>query len=455
MSRQGYKPARRNFVRCATTAVTLALMLLATGFGSKASQAAMLDPSFGVGGLSLISPSARIGSAHGLTIDSSGRMIVVGRTMDPSDDFYAARLLPDGSLDGSFGAGGLAETEIGSASYPTVATANAVAVQQNGKILVAGRVKRVGDRGRASEIALARFDADGSVDLPFSGGAGSWKRYEQGYTATAIAQGRGGKFLLAGAGRKYSGPAADFGLVSRHDADGTLDPTFNARGRSDEPGQVVMAAAPRHSINLRDMILIGRGRILVAGNYGGKFMVARLGRDGRYDRSFGRRGFVTSDVDRIRSCKCGTTAYGMARNSRGKILVAGYSRDPRGGRDYLVVTRFRANGKPDRSFGRGGIAKLRLARGISGYDIAVQRDGRIVVAGQSDDRLAVVRFTPDGRLDRTFFHNGLYLNAALDATMPPVAHKVLIDGAGRIVVAGGDDYTGYAFVLRLLPNARG
>lgn len=454
MKQVASRPKDRSFRRW-SAGIAATAVLLALGIGGVPASAAMPDPSFGEDGYSFIGPpppGISISSAYGLTMDSSNRLIVTGRGgIDNGGQFYAARVMPDGSPDGTFGDGGLALTDF-FGPLNGLAVGTAAVVQQSGKIVVTGFEGSGNPIFRLNQMALARFNADGSVDYPFSGGKDAgWKDNSRAYFGAAISQGGGGKFLVASTGSGSKKGWADYGLVNRYDSEGRADPTFNGGVRSRRSGQIKIAAGIHRSINLEDMILMHGGKILLGGIYGGRFMVVRLRRDGSYDNSFARRGIATVDVNGKGDCACRATVKGIARTSQGKILLAGHTYSPDGKGPYLVLARLTANGKVDRSFGRNGIARLKLDKGIRANDVAVQPDGRIVVVGTSGLYMTVVRFTPDGRLDRSFFRNGLFRTSVLGGIT--VARKVLIDRAGRIVVAGGDDDLRFAFLLRILPNA--
>jgi uncharacterized delta-60 repeat protein len=440
--------------RLLVAAITALLLSLAAG--SAASQAAMPDPSFGENGFSFVAPGVLKSAAYGMTIDRSGRVILTGRGGPRGDQFYAARISRDGSPDASFGDAGISVTAFSSGSR-SVAIANAATVQRSGKIVATGLFNAAGRVYRFSMVVNARFNFDGSVDYPFSGEGRDWTGNYRAYTGNAITQDRRGRFLTAATGSGNKIGWADYGLLNRYYANGEPDPTLNGGLRRRRSGQIKIAAGVKRQITLQDVIAMRDGRILVSGNYGASFMVSRLRPNGSYDVTFGRGGRAAVDVNGRGPCGCRTLALGMARTKRGKIVVAGESQRP-GFEDtfprtpYLVIAQFNANGTRDRSFGRNGIVRFGLKKGITANDVAVQRNGRIVVVGESDFYMTAMRFMPNGRIDRSFFRNGLYRKAVFG--QDTLARKVMIDRAGRIVVAGGTDQAGTAFALRILPNAK-
>jgi uncharacterized delta-60 repeat protein len=99
----------------------------------------------------------------------------------------------------------------------------------------------------------------------------------------------------------------------------------------------------------------------------------------------------------------GATGYAVAIDAKGRIVVAGYTV---GGKPDIVVARFLPNGKPDADFSGDGRVVTNLGGSDYAFDVAIQDDGRIVVAGERDktdkNLFALVRYTPKGKLDPEF-----------------------------------------------------
>src|SRR5205823_2686476 len=103
-------------------------------------------------------------------------------------------------------------------------------------------------------------------------------------------------------------------------------------------------------------------------------------------------------------------AYAMATDAAGRVLIAGSYAVPAGGLNFAVA-RLNADGTPDLGFGNSGKVIVRLAATACcaadvAYAIAVDAAGRIVVAGSSNDRFAVIRLTASGALDPAFGSGG-------------------------------------------------
>ncbi len=192
-----------------------------------------LDASFAGGGGTLTAIDAQTGAgrndiAHAVAVDAEGRIVVAGETGALFKDFAIARYLPDGSLDASFGTGGIVVTDLGGDDR-----ANAVAVQPDGGILVAGSGWRTSGAG---EFALVRYGPDGTLDATVGDGGIVVTDFRGGSDrAQGVSVGPDGTILLGGVVQLSGGcspnPCERYGLGgARYTADGTLDPTFGDGG---------------------------------------------------------------------------------------------------------------------------------------------------------------------------------------------------------------------------------
>lgn len=185
------------------------------------------------------------------------------------------------------------------------------------------------------------------------------------------------------------------------------------------------------------------GKIVVAGygvfGSGGDFAVVRTNSDGSFDSSFNGTGKVTTPIGSSLD-----QAYSVALQSDGKIVVAGFSL---GSNLDFAVVRYKSDGCLDTSFNGTGIVTTPIGSGDDlGQSVAIQSDGKIVVAGYSDGGspetgtnydFAVVRYKTDGTLDDSF-------NGTGKVTTPLGARRdtgssVAIQSDGKIVVAGTSD----------------
>jgi len=312
--------------KCLAIATPLLAVSLLVGIGSADAAPGSLDPSFGTGGIVTTVIGSRGSAAWGLALQADGKIIAAGVTQEAGgpSEFALTRYNPDGSLDSSFGARGTVTTPVGAG-----AEASAVALQPDGKIVVAGDAS-----GDAEEFALARYNPDGSLDPSFGAGGivttavGADNSY-----ATAVAIQPDGKIIAAGATYVPEAgfqPPDDFALT-RYNSDGSLDSSFGSNGvvRTDFSATEDFANA---------IALQSNGKIIVAGRSeglptGSVFALARYNQDGSLDPSFGSNGKVAPAFGSGYA-----DANAVAVQPNGKIVVAGY--------DYTFAEISSASGMP-------------------------------------------------------------------------------------------------------------
>jgi uncharacterized delta-60 repeat protein len=365
-----------------------------------------LDTAFGGDGIvaTPIGTGPASDIANSVALQPDGKILVAGIS---GSDFGIARYNLDGSLDPTFGGDGIVTTPIGPAFSRDEALS--VTVQSDGKIVVAGSAQNSTSFPppsslQAMDIAVVRYNADGSLDTSFGGGDGMLTT-EIGTGVLAdvahdvLVQSDGG-IVIAGYTASTSIPnmITDFALV-RYTASGELDTTFGGDGIVTTPiGPATSADQARSILQQPD------GRIVVVGYSGPAsggstdFTLARYNTDGTLDATFGTGGIL------VHSVSVGLDqATGVVRQDDGKLLVTG-----RGLSDF-VIARYNANGTVDTTFGTNGIVTTSVAPGSgTAIGIALQADGKIVVNGHAQQIVngsldfALVRYNADGSLDPTF-----------------------------------------------------
>jgi uncharacterized delta-60 repeat protein len=411
-----------------------ATSLLLAGFAALPARGAegdgVLDLTFGDGGVVITDIGAH-DFAHALAIQWDGKIIIAGTSGSSENwkgrDFALARYNADGSLDPTFGADGVVRTSLSAETD----VAQALALQQDGKIVVGGYSGYADDPFKPGglDLALARYDSDGSLDGTF--GAGGTVTTDLGghEYGNAVALQPDGKIVLAGYTMRARQDEGEI-VVARYDGDGTPDPGFGANG-------VVRTRVGRRA-QARALTLQPDGKLIVAGNarYAGsddlQVAIVRYHPDGRLDDDFGNGGVVTTDLT-----GSWDTAYAIAVQSDGKIVVAGAAGTPP--RLDVMLARFTSRGGLDPGFGNGG----KIVADLSGSNdaalaIAVQADGKVSVAGygvfDSPNRdVVVARFTGDGRLDKDFGEAGV---AVIDFGGDDWAASLIQQRDGRLVAAG-------------------
>jgi uncharacterized delta-60 repeat protein len=218
--------------------------------------------------------------------------------------------------------------------------------------------------------------------------------------------------------------------------DGDLDVTFGVGGRVDSPNWGGATASAIQS----DGKIIAAGFVVLGFPPPGRpkdvFGVVRYNQDGSLDTTFGMQGIVTTDLS-----ETGAAATALAIQSDGKIIAAGQAVTGTGPRQVTVaLVRYNRDGSLDMGFGIGG----KVITDFSGHHVsalAIQSDGRIIAAGvayasvvSTSGDFFLVRYEPDGSLDRTFGIDGKVTtdwSGGLD-----LAQALAILSDGRIVAAG-------------------
>ncbi len=373
-----------------------------------------LDPAFGGGG-GFVALGGAVADA--VTVQADGRIVAAG-SVGLGTRFAVVRRLPDGAPDPSFGTGGMVITSFGAifqAAYD-------VAVRRDGRIVAAGSAGE--DSGRARRMAVARYLPDGRLDPGFGGDGLVTVDFGVAINdANALALGRDGSVVLAGYAPGAAGGAV---AVARLRADGSLDPRFGGDGRVtlDFGGSGIGA----------DVAVRPGGAVLVAGSGGGDFALARLRRDGTPDRRFGLGGIVRTDVGGEDS------AYALAVGPGGRATVLGPTSSG-SGLIRWAVARYRNDGALDRSFGGDGLVTTTFGGTEQIPEtIALLPRGGVLAGGYArrpatGDDVALVRYRRDGSLEPAFGTGGVVLTDV--GAFNNQAHDLAVQGDGRIVVAAG------------------
>jgi uncharacterized delta-60 repeat protein len=179
-----------------------------------------LDAGFGTDGIVRTDfPGVLFAEAHALAPQADGRLVAAGSA--GSEAFALARYNPDGTLDARFGTGGVVTTAFGGFFNE----ANALVVQENGKIAAAGL-----NFGATADFAVARYRANGTLDPGFGAGGMVTTGFAGGGTAAGLVVQADGRLVAAGTADPGTGTGRDFALV-RYRHDGSLDPSFGAGGK--------------------------------------------------------------------------------------------------------------------------------------------------------------------------------------------------------------------------------
>ncbi len=390
-----------------------------------------LDTSFGTQGIA----TTGFDGPGNMTIDASGRVVVVGMGGNSGIDICVSRLLPDGSPDPSFGSGGQVtisssfvmadyyfsdgigggqwESNVTIASHFLGGIYNNVGIDSHGRIIVAG-ITRYRGQNISDLITVARFNADGSLDTSF---------------------GSGGK-LVTSFLSKLLPTNLDFArtTIGRQDLQMVID------------GNDRIILADEYSQSDSYDITLSDGSTYTVTHDGGAFngiALARFNTDGTPDDTFGDRGKVLTD-------SFGATAdeaVGLAIDSSGNLVVSGGSVMPNGvtNPEVFDVARHNASdGSLDTSFGDGGqvVTDFGFDANAVGFEVlgtTLDSSDRIVAAGWTwdagvdDSHLLLARLLADGSLDSSFGTGGKVTTVLTDNDG---LYAAAIDGSGRIIGGG-------------------
>jgi uncharacterized delta-60 repeat protein len=396
-----------------------------------------LKPGFGTDGV--VSFNAGIGSEYGLALalQPDQRIVAAGYTnLGGGDDCLAARLLPDGSPDNSYGTGGKVISRV----TPAFDRYHAVVVQKDGKVLLGGYAQP-----SSSDFLVMRQNGNGTPDMSFG---------NNGVVITSIGTGTDigramildDQGLVTVVGGWNNGISEDYALA-RYTTEGALDGTFGVGG-------LVTTAGTLGTDRLQAAAIYPGGRIMAVGetrntaNTSTDFGLARYNSDGSLDASFGTGGRLTlSPVG-------GTEIlYAVLVLPDGRIVAAG---DASG--DAAII-RLMPDGSYDTTFGNSGRMIVPILSSVDTiYALALQPDGKVVAAGRtfngSNYDIAVLRFLPNGFLDPSFDEDGKIVISY--GTGDDYARAVVVQDDGALIVGGYTVSPGVSsqmLVLRLLPDA--
>ena len=309
-----------------------------------------LDSFFGTSGLVSTSFADGAAEAFAAVVQPDGRVVAVGRA--PAG-FALARYDRDGSLDGFFGAGGRVTT-----SFGADAAAFGVALQADGRLVAAG--------GVSGRFAVARYDADGSLDPFFGSGGRVTTSFAGEAAAAAVAVQADGKIVTAG--HASNGTQGDF-VLARYDRDGTLDPFFGGSGRV-----VTSFGGDAEALAL---VLEPDGKIVAAGfvsdGVTSRFALARYDADGSLDPFFGSQGRI------VTTFSGDAAASALVLQPDGELIAIG--RASVGGTGTFALARYDADGTLDPFFGSGGRVTTPFSGDAEAHAAALGTDGRLVAAG--------------------------------------------------------------------------
>jgi uncharacterized delta-60 repeat protein len=356
-----------------------------------------LDSSFGSGGTVRTDFFGSNDNATAVAVQHDGRIVVAGSALRGSTqdtrDFVLVRYNTDGSLDSTFGTDGKVATDIsGHADFAT-----SLAIQPDGRIVAAGRGYNP-SVDESGDFELVRYDPDGSLDTTF-GTAGKVVTDFFGHPdeLNAIALQNNGKILAAGSASLMPDEEMEQVALARYNADGSLDQSFGNGGKV--ATEVTGQEARANTMTLaNDGNILVAGLTFKSGAFGNSdFVLLKYSSAGVLDATFGTGGKVITDFAGYQDI-----AMGVAQQADGKILVGGQTQTGASfDTEDFGLARYNADGSLDSGFGangRTGTDFFGLADVANA--MVVQQDGKVVLGGYSSgsastrgSTMALARYT--------------------------------------------------------------
>jgi uncharacterized delta-60 repeat protein len=270
----------------------------------------------------------------------------------------------------------------------------------------------------------------GTLDKSFSGdGKATVAVANFRLVAQDVAVQADGKTVIVGPATRNVSPPNPFFAVARLNLDGTPDTTFGDGGFASPSGVAFSTFRGSREHFTRSVAIQPDGKIVVAGELGGEWAVARYLSNGTLDLSF--------DGDGVQTVGFNSVVRDIAVQSNGKIVVVGTHLDGIVLINFnIAIARLNPNGSFDRSFDGDGKKQIQFGDDEDAHAVAIDGAGRIILAGESGPRMVLTRLNgTDGSVDTTFGLQGL-VSTAFPGRAASIADAVLIQSSGKIVVAG-------------------
>ncbi|MGH3086461.1 MAG: delta-60 repeat domain-containing protein, partial [Rubrobacteraceae bacterium] len=411
--------------------MVMAVMVLAMMAAASPAWAAEGDPDTSFSGDGKTTTPVGVGGfeegARDVALQPDGKMVAAGSAIGVGTgmDFALARYDADGELDPSFGTGGKVLTDMGSQGRDE--EVRAVAVQTDGKIVVAGITGRFSVPPNATDIAVARYNPNGSLDTSFSGDGkftldfGGKEEF-----AGDLAVQSDGKIVVAGTVADVGGGGSrDFALI-RLNPGGGLDTTFDTDG-------IVTTDIINSSDDARAVEVQANGKIVAGGSAGTNFALARYNANGSLDTSFDTDGKVFTNVVASGDEQILDLAFAADTQADKKIVVAGDMSN------NFAVARYNANGSLDTTFDTDGVQTTDFGSIDEAFGLVVAGDNKVTVAGRTfagNDSIdfALARYNASGALDSSFSNDGKR-TTDFENTSDEAA-GISLQADGKAVVAG-------------------
>ena len=262
---------------------------------------------------------------------------------------------------------------------------------------------------------LSKYSEDGNLVTSFATNGTALSGLAKDDQCNAITKDSSGNIYAVG--NYIDSSNQDRGYIAKYKSNGSLDISFNGSGfRGMNP------------VSTANVVAMQNGKVLIAGQYNNKAVIARLNSDGTVDGTFGNSGTLelgsgTTD-DEIKD---------IAIDNSGKIIVVGKT-VVGGTNTNVAIVRLTSNGQVDTTFGTNGVVTYdNMGKNDWAEAVKIDSSGKILIAGQSGQAMALAKFNTDGNLDTSFGTNGLFLNTS---GVGSASTDLTIDANDNILVTG-------------------
>ncbi|WP_052598889.1 fibronectin type III domain-containing protein [Aureispira sp. CCB-QB1] len=402
-----------------------------------AQQAGSLDPSFGIGGKVVTSITNGLDQAHGVAIQTNGKIVVAGNSSSSitGKDFVCARYNTNGTLDSTFGNGGIVTTDLQIGSEDV---AYDLVIQTNGKIILAGS----SDNGTKKDAALVRYNTNGSIDSTFGTNGiviSTFVSNQQDEIKVVKIHALTGNIIVGGNTEISSNEAKP--IVARYLSTGNLDLTFGVQQLP-----IGTTLGNTYYLCIEDLEVRPNGKIVAAGwrdivssSRYSDFYAARINSNGTMDNTFSADGVMSYDYGGSIDGRDQDRAYSVSIRPDGDILLIGTSHQS------LALDKFSLVELDD----AGGIKGPKTRKDVGNlYDVAYgfaeDNNGQFILAGSSgytSKEFTIVRTLESSNYDLDVsFGNGGVVHTSFNNNSISESFDVLVQPADNKIVAVG--YTG-------------
>ena len=370
-----------------------------------------LDTNFGDNGI-YIGDYSSVSIGRSVAKTDDGKLIVAGTLgfAGSTANGVVIRLNSGGTLDTSFGDQGMVTTDISGAQE-----FYDVKVLNDGSIIAAGVST---SQATDDDILLVKYTSDGTIDSSFGDQGKILFHYDvrEGIERGGIQILDDGKILILGTSFSAKSASSVF-LLIKLDSNGTFDNGFG------EQGILEIKFDGYDYNNAYQFVITDDNKVLIyasrtiSGTHPNpdiiENLIVKITMDGVFDTSFGEQGVVELD---LLSGELNDIINDICVQKDGKILLLGQT--DAGSFDFdLALRRYNEDGSIDNSFGNNGLITETLGNATGGEAIALQSDNKILVATGSHDLLdaAIIRYNSDGSIDKSFGDNGYLIHSSFGA----------------------------------------